>query len=82
MNAAENEKIHAMHKRFGTCGVLKCDGCTHLLSYKFTNWRLTYPACGMRDIEQDMKNWTPVFKQLYPPKKVEQPINGQVRMEV
>ena len=100
MNAAENEKIHAMHRRFGTCGVLKCDGCSHLLRYEYTkrryykcelygtscskgtDWRLTYQACGMRDIEQDMTNWTPICKQIYRRRNDEQPINGQIRMEI
>ena len=27
-----DNKIFAMHRRFGTCGVLRCEGCNHLIT--------------------------------------------------
>lgn len=96
-------KIQAMHKRFGTCGVLLCKDCSHLISGNYhdrryhkcelyglshseaTDWRLSWQACGMYDVPQNMDMWVPVMKLIthgpHGP-KVEPPLDGQVRLEI
>ena len=97
----KTRKIDAMHKRFGTCGVLRCKDCNHLIGGKYhdrqlykcelygltrseaTGWRLSYQACGMYNIPQDMDRWVPLIQQLkWQAKPVEPPLEGQMRMEV
>lgn len=94
-------KIDAMHARFGTCGVLRCKGCNHLIGGKYhgrryykcelyglshsyaTDWRLSYPACGMYNMEVDTDLWNPILQQIiWVPKPVEPPLEGQMRLEV
>lgn len=93
-----DNKIFAMHRRFGTCGVLRCEGCNHLItdnSHKrrfrkcelygntfssATDWKVSYQACGMYNVKQDMNEWVPVIKRIG--KSYELPIDGQIRMEV
>ena len=93
-------KIQAMHKRFGTCGVLRCKDCCHLISGKYhdkryhkcelygmshseaTDWRLSYQACGMYNVPQDMDWFTPLFEQIKHDPKIFPPLDGQIRMEV
>lgn len=93
-------KITAMHKRFGTCGVLQCRDCCHLISGDWhdrryhkceiyglshseaTDWRLSYQACGMYNVPQDMDRWVPLIKQLPWQAKPEPPLEGQMRLEV
>ena len=92
-------KIAAMHKRFGTCGVLRCKDCDHLISGEWhdrryhkcelyglshseaTDWRLSYHACGMYNVPQDMDRWVPLMKQIHHGVKAEPPIDGQVGLE-
>ena len=46
-----------------------------------TDWRLSYQACGMFGIEQDMEHWVPILEQLkHEPKPVEPPIDGQMEI--
>ena len=90
-------KIHAMHRRFGTCGAQRCKTCKHCLcidhhnrryykcelygvSYsEATDWRLSYQACGMYNMPQDMDRWVPMIEQIrHAPKGQEQPIEGQI----
>ena len=92
-------KIHAMHKRFGTCGVFRCKDCEHLIGWKYhnrqlykcelyglthseaTDWRLSYQACGMYNMPQDMDRWVPLLEQIkHSPKGVKPPIEGQMRI--
>ena len=93
-------KIQAMHKRFGTCGVLQCRDCSHLISGEYhdkryhkcelyglshseaTDWRLSYQACGMYNVPQDMAWFTPLFEQIKHDPKIFQPLDGQIRLEV
>ena len=92
-------KIHAMHKRFGTCGVFRSKDCEHLIGGKYhnrqlykcelyglthseaTDWRLSYQACGMYNMPQDMDGWVPLLEQIkHSPKGVKPPIEGQMRI--
>lgn len=93
-------KIHAMHKRFGTCGVFRCRDCPHLISGRYhdrkyhkcelyglthseaTDWLVSYQACGMYGIEQDMSHWVPIIKQLKHSPKLVEPVDGQIEMGV
>ena len=46
-----------------------------------TDWRLSYQACGMFGIEQDMSRWVPMIEQLkHASKPPAPPIDGQVEM--
>ena len=100
MDYKDTRKIFAMHKLFGRCGILKCQGCSHCIQYdnrsrryykcelygesssSATDWRLSYDACGMRDVEVDMENWFPVIERLkHATKPPEPPIHGQIKME-
>ena len=96
----KERKIQAMHKRFGTCGVLQCRDCCHLISGKYhdkryhkcelygmshseaTDWRLSYQACGMYNVPQDMRWFTPLFEQIKHDPKIFPPLDGQIRLEV
>jgi len=40
-----DRKIFAMHRRFGTCGVLRCKDCDHLCSYEYRRSR--YYKCRL-----------------------------------
>lgn len=92
----ENRKIAAMHKRFGTCGGLRCRDCKHCLTYDYhnrryykcklyglsnseaTDWRLSWPACGMYNMDVKQSAWTPLVEQLrHSPRRGEAPIDGQ-----
>jgi len=93
-------KIMAMHKRFGTCGVLRCRDCCHLISGEYhgkrlhkcelyglshseaTDWRLSYQACGMYNVPQDMDRWVPLLEQIIRSPKTAPPIDGQVGLEI
>ena len=43
-----------------------------------TDWRLSYGACGMFDMEVDMQRWEPVIEQLKHAPKVDVPLHGQM----
>ncbi len=93
-------KIQAMHTRFGTCGVLQCRDCCHLISGSYhdkryhkcelygmshseaTDWRLSYLACGMYNVPQNMVTWTPLLDQILRGRVPEKPLEGQIRLEV
>ena len=93
-------RLQAMHRRFGTCGVLRCRDCCHLIGgewhgkryYKCelygmshsdsTDWRLSWQACGMYNVPQDMERWVPMLEQIIHGAKVVPPIEGQMGMEV
>lgn len=94
-------KIHAMHRRFGTCAGLFCRDCDHLISGDYhnrkyhkcelyglshseaTDWRLSYTACGMYNMEVNLDVATPLFEEIkYQRKSPEPPLEGQVRLEV
>lgn len=48
-----------------------------------TDWRLSYQACGMYNVPQDMDRWVDLIKQLsWQAKPVEPPLEGQMRLEV
>ena len=48
-----------------------------------TDWRLSWRACGMYNVPQDMDRWVPLIKQLsWQAKPVEPPLEGQMRLEV
>ena len=57
----------------------KCElyGMTHS---EATDWRVSYQACGMYGVEQDMDRWVSILDQiLHSPKKTsEPPIEGQM----
>lgn len=90
-------KILAMHKHFGTCGVLRCKDCDHLkhdVRYKCelygisrseaTDWRLSFQACGMYNVPQNMETWTPLLTQINNQyrKFPDPPIEGQIGFEM
>ena len=49
-------KIHAMHKRFGTCGVFRCKDCDHLLKNRPTN-RVCYKCELYGDTSSEATDW-------------------------
>ena len=97
----QERKIHAMHKRFGTCGLLRCKGCCHLIGGKYhdrqyykcelyglshseaTDWRLSYQACGMYNVPQDMDRWVAVLDDILHAKKpaLELQLAGQMKID-
>lgn len=93
-------RLQAMHRRFGTCGVLRCRDCCHLIGgewhgkryYKCkiyglshseaSDWRLSWMACGMYNVPQDMDSWVPVMKRIQHGPSAEPPLDGQVGLEI
>ena len=93
-------RIEAMHRRFGTCGVLQCRDCCHLIGGRYhdrryykcelygmshseaTDWRLSYPACGMYNVPQDMDRWVPMLDQIVHAQKNDAPLEGQMGFEI
>lgn len=47
-----------------------------------TDWRLSYQACGMYNVPQSMVTWTPLLDQIIRGRVPEQPLEGQIRLEV
>ena len=44
-----------------------------------TDWRLSYPACGMYDMVVDIDRWEPVIERLkHAPRAYEPPLDGQM----
>ena len=92
-------KIFAMHRRFGTCGVLRCKTCSHLVRHEYnrnyykcelygessseaTDWKVSYQACGMYNVPQNMETYVPVIEQIKHLPRIEPPIDGQIRLEM
>lgn len=71
---------HLVGGKYHNRQLYKCElyGLTHS---EATDWRLSYQACGMFGIEQDMSRWMPMIEQLkHAPKPPAPPIDGQVEM--
>ena len=69
---------HLVGGKYHDRQLYKCElyGLTHS---EATDWRLSYQACGMFDVEQDMERWVPILDQLkHSPKPVQPPIHGQI----
>ena len=49
-------RIHAMHKRFGTCGVFRCKDCDHLLRNRPTS-RICYKCELYGDTSSEATDW-------------------------
>lgn len=49
-------KIHAMHKRFGTCGVMRCKDCPHLIRVRPTD-RQFYKCELYGDTNSEATDW-------------------------
>lgn len=47
-----------------------------------TDWRLSWQACGMYNVPQDMERWVPLMKQINRGPSVEPPLDGQVGLEI
>lgn len=59
----------------------KCElyGMSHSAA---TDWRLSYPSCGMYNMHVKTSTWMPIIDRIkHAPKAPEPPIDGQVRME-
>ena len=69
---------HLIGGKYHDRQLYKCElyGLTHSAA---TDWRLSYQACGMYDMEVDMDRWVPVFDQIkHDHNKVEPPLEGQM----
>ena len=59
----------------------KCElyGMSHSAA---TDWRLSYPSCGMYNMHVKRSTWVPIFDRInHSPKAQEPPLDGQIRME-
>lgn len=72
---------HLVGGKYHDKQLYKCElyGLTHSNA---SDWRLSYQACGMYNMEVDMDNWIPVIKQIVPKPKLQLPVNGQVVMDI
>lgn len=74
---------HLVGGKYHDRQLYKCElyGLTHS---EATDWRLSYQACGMFGIEQDMNTWVPILEQIkHESRKADELlIEGQIRMEV
>ena len=59
----------------------KCEiyGLSHS---KASDWRRSWMACGMYNVPQDMRWFTPLFEQIKHDPKIFPPLDGQIRLEV
>ena len=48
-----------------------------------TDWRLSYPACGMYNMEVDIDLWNPILQQIIRESKpIAPPLEGQLSLEI
>ncbi len=69
---------HLIGGKYHDKQLYKCElyGLTHS---EATDWRLSYQACGMYNMPQDMDRWVPMIEQIrHAPKGQESPIEGQI----
>ena len=69
---------HLIGGKYHDKQLYKCElyGLTHS---EATDWRLSYQACGMYNMPQDMDRWVPMIEQIrHAPKGQEPPIEGQI----
>lgn len=73
---------HLVHRQWGDRKFYKCElyGLSH---GEATDWRISYTACGMYDMPYDAARVTEtVLEQiLHEPKKKNEPLEGQIRLE-
>lgn len=69
---------HLIGGKYHDKQLYKCElyGLTHS---EATDWRLSYQACGMYNMPQNMDRWVPMIEQIrHAPKGQEPPIEGQI----